>query len=147
MAVVIYTDGCCLRNGCPDSQAGYGIYFKKGSFQDEYGPLPSPPRTNQRAELYAVLRALEIVQNSTQPIIIRTDSEYTIGCVTEWLPAWEQNGYQTASGGKPKNLDLIIPIRDFIEELSVKFEYVEGHSGDEGNEIADEFAHKGAAMD
>src|SRR4051794_17307911 len=53
--------------------------------------LEGEVQTNQRAELTAILRALESI-NDAQPAEVRTDSKYSIQCVTEWYVNWLRNG-------------------------------------------------------
>ena len=59
--IVVFTDGCCYRNGKSGSEAGYGVCFK-----DDYKPsisekLYGERQTANRAELMAIKRAIEIL--------------------------------------------------------------------------------------
>jgi ribonuclease HI len=59
---------------------------------------PGEP-TNNRAELFAIIRALEETsQNSVEEIIIKTDSKYCIGCFSKWYKTWERNGWKNSKG-------------------------------------------------
>ncbi|KAI5300559.1 hypothetical protein KEM55_006606 [Ascosphaera atra] len=145
----IYTDGSTLGNGKLGAQAGYGVYFGPGDERRNVSePLPGSRQTNQRAELTAILRALDIAPRS-RDVKIFTDSKYAINCVTVWCQKWRTNNWQT-SGNKPvENKDLITTIIDKIEErdsLEAKtlFEWVRGHNNDPGNEAADKLAVEGA---
>ena len=92
------------------------------------------------------------------PIEIRTDSQYTISCMTTFLPNWLRNGFLTASkstsgkstsggvssgGGKEKvkNADMIkhllVLLRRRPPSAQVRFKYVPAHTGLQGNEGAD----------
>jgi ribonuclease HI len=51
--------------------------------------------TNQEMELRAILEALRAQPG--QPIVILTDSQYAIDCVTSWLPRWRRNGWRTSA--------------------------------------------------
>ena len=109
--------------------------------------LQGEPQTNQRAELTAILRALETI-GVTQDVEIRTDSKYSIQCVTEWYVNWERNGWKTRDG-PVKNKDLVQAIRDRLEERESKggrtqFIWVKGHDTDLGNIAADRLAVDGA---
>lgn len=78
MRISVYTDGACSRNGKSSSKAGYGVFFHEHSPYNVSKPLPGPP-TNQRAELTAVLEAMQIVlQHKLLPdggvLVIFTDS-------------------------------------------------------------------------
>jgi ribonuclease HI len=38
---------------------------------------------------------------------IRSDSRYAIGCMTDWVPKWLQNGWRTAQDHEVANPDFI----------------------------------------
>lgn len=55
--------------------------------------------TNNRAELYAIIRALEEApRNDVETLIIKTDSKYCIGCFSSWHKGWEQHGWKNSKG-------------------------------------------------
>lgn len=59
--LVVYTDGACFKNGHEGSKAGYGVYFGAENPYNVSEPVLVHP-TNQRAEMMAVLEALQIVR-------------------------------------------------------------------------------------
>ena len=110
--------------------------------------LPGSRQTNQRAELTAILRALEIVPRNRDVVII-TDSKYAIDCVTEWFINWRRNGWKTASGKAVENKDIIENVLSKIEEraklvVRTDFEWIKGHANHPGNVEADRLALDGA---
>lgn len=112
--------------------------------------LAGPIQTNQRAELTAILRALEVV-TPYQPVRVVTDSQYSINCVTVWSRSWERKGWKTATGEDVKNQDLVKAIRERVKEreeagTETAFEWVKGHSKNVGNEAADRLAVAGSSM-
>lgn len=164
----IYTDGSSLKNGGALASAGIGVYFGPGDTRfvlfrltplmpsidirnpsrNVSEPLRGNRQTNQRAELTAILRALDIAPRH-RDITIVTDSQYAINCVTVWFISWRRNNWMTASKKPVENRDLVESILDKIEEresLKVKtlFEWVKGHNLDKGNEEADRLAVNGA---
>ena len=105
-------------------------------------------QTNQRAELTAILRALDIIPRNRDVTIV-SDSRYAIDCVTSWSLNWRKNGWKTAAGKAVENKDLVENILNKIEErqaLSVqtKFEWIKGHANHPGNVEADKLAVHGA---
>lgn len=105
-------------------------------------------QTNQRAELTAVQRALEIVHKD-RDIQIITDSNYAINCCEVWYKSWQKNGWKTTGGGPVLNKDLVVAIRDLIDKRDengavTNFQWIKGHSADPGNEAADRLAVAGA---
>jgi ribonuclease HI len=111
-------------------------------------PLKGNRQTNQRAELTAILRALDIAPRHRDVTIV-TDSRYAIDSVTVWFIKWRRNNWMTTDGKPVENKDLVESILIKIEErnlLNVKtlFEWVKGHNRDPGNEEADRLAVNGA---
>lgn len=104
-------------------------------------------QTNQRAELTAMLRALQVVP-PTQGVLIWSDSMYAIKCVTEWYVKWESNGWKTHKG-PVQNRDLVervlmeIRRRDSLGTKTI-IKWIKGHEGNRGNVAADGLAVKGA---
>ncbi|CAK3878867.1 Ribonuclease H [Lecanosticta acicola] len=167
----IYTDGSSLGNGQVGSMAGVGVYFGSGDMRNISEPLQGSKQTNQRAELTAIIRALEISPKDRK-IVIVSDSKYSIDCVTNWFHNWQRNGWVNSSRKPVENKDLIQKIIDMLEERfqlnqhrmdegenapiadkrahwdrgpgGVRFEWVKGHDKDEGNNAADDLAVAGA---
>jgi len=145
--IIIYTDGACSNNGSTSAKAGIGVHFSKRnkiSFNDISEPFPGSVKdkpTNQRAELKAILEALRVVKELSNRIIIYTDSEYSINCITRWFSSWvKQNKLD-----EKKNIDLIQPIHLYYRHLRLEFRHINSHTGlqDEhslGNEEADRLA-------
>ncbi|RAL66568.1 hypothetical protein DID88_006258 [Monilinia fructigena] len=121
--------------------AGYGVFFGMGDERNISARLEGNPQTNQRAELTAALRALEIVPLDKHIEII-TDSNYTINCATLWYKSWEKNGWKTSTGKDVMNEDLVKSIRERIEErkangVQTNMTWVKGHDQNPGNVAAD----------
>lgn len=111
-------------------------------------PLQGDIQTNQRAELTAIQRALEIVPKD-RDIRIITDSNYSINCCSLWYKNWCKNGWKTSLGSPVINKDLIALIRNLIDERDAMgsetdFEWIKGHSDNHGNTAADHLAVTGA---
>ena len=117
--------------------------------------LPGLHQTNQRAELFAVLKALESLHMNAPiatKVAILTDSKYVVKALTEWVQKWEREGWKTAKREEVVSKDLFKRARDMILKLEeqgvvVEFRHVPGHSGLWGNEQADLLAVRGAWMD
>lgn len=111
-------------------------------------PLKGSRQTNQRAELTAILRAIDIAPRH-RDVTIYTDSRYAIDCVTVWFVNWRRNNWMTKDNKPVENRDLVEAILVKIEErneLKVKtlFQWIKGHNRDPGNEAADQLAVNGA---
>ncbi|OAA41388.1 RNase H domain protein [Metarhizium rileyi] len=146
----IYTDGSSLANGKAGSRAGVGVYFGDGDARNLSERLVGEPQTNQRAELMAMLRALETAPLK-QTVQIISDSQYSINCVTQWAIGWKQKGWKTATGENVKNQDIIRAVLDKMDErtkagANTYFHWVKGHASNRGNVAADRLAVRGAKM-
>ncbi|MGI9291335.1 MAG: ribonuclease HI [Gammaproteobacteria bacterium] len=138
MAVVIYTDGACRGNPGP---GGWGVWLKYGDHERELCG-GEPETTNNRMELLAAIRALESLKRSCD-VTLFTDSEYVRKGMTEWIEQWKQRGWKTAAKKPVKNADLWQELDELVNNHRIDWRWVKGHSGDPGNEKADELANRG----
>jgi ribonuclease HI len=135
---VIYTDGACSGNPGP---GGWGAVLRYGSVVKElHGGDRST--TNNRMELLAAISALEAL---TRPVRVDlyTDSRYVLDGITKWLPGWQRNGWKTAAKQPVKNVDLWQRLAEVAARHRVEWRWVRGHSGNQGNERADQLANQG----
>jgi ribonuclease HI len=156
-AEIIYTDGACPSNGTAAGRAGIGIFYGTNDKRNISARLPGLHQTNQRAELFAVLKALEALYTNRLPgvqsnIFILTDSKYVVKALTEWAVKWERAGWKNKGNKEVVSKDLFKRARDMLRALEnakvmVTFRHIPGHSGIWGNEQADRLAVGGANMD
>src|SRR5262245_30691763 len=78
-AVLAYTDGACSGNPGP---AGVGVVLVCGEHRKELSEYIGEATSNI-AELTAVLRALRAIRDRDRHVILHSDSEYTIGVLTQ----------------------------------------------------------------
>ena len=156
-AETIYTDGACTLNGKFGARAGIGVFFSLNDPRNISARLPGTRQTNQRAELFAVLKALETLHLNRSSydrkrVVILSDSKYVVNALTNWILRWEHCGWKTLDGKNVISKDVFKRVRDMLGELAdnriiVSFIHVPGHRGIWGNEQADELAVKGVQMD
>ena len=135
--VSIFTDGGCRGNPGP---GGWGASLRFGEHnKDIYGY--EEETTNNRMELMAAISALETL---TRPctIDLTTDSQYVRQGITEWMKGWKARGWKTAAKKPVKNKDLWQRLDEAVARHDIKWHWVKGHSGHEGNERADELANR-----
>jgi ribonuclease HI len=136
--ITIYTDGACSGNPGP---GGWGAVLIYGEHEKEiYGGNPST--TNNQMELSAVIEALKTLKKSCT-IELYTDSKYVKDGVQEWMPNWKKRGWKTASKKPVKNKEYWVELDELLQNHTVNWHWVKGHSGDLYNEKADELARKG----
>lgn len=137
-AVCIYTDGACRGNPGP---GGWGVTLQYGgTLKKMYGGEVNT--TNNRMELMAAITALESLKRACA-VTLHTDSKYVLQGLTEWLPNWKKRRWKTASGQPVKNEDLWRRLDAAALPHSIKWIWVKGHSGNAGNELADQLANQG----
>jgi len=112
----IYCDGACQPN---PGHTGAGIYVPEVCSVSLY----LGNGTNQRAELIALTKAIEMADNGDT---IYTDSRYALGMAGKW---------------KAKtNTELVIALRAALKNKNVSLKWVRGHDGNSAQEMADSLA-------
>lgn len=93
-------------------------------------------RTINMMELEAINKALD--ESKSDYVIIYSDSQYAISCLTLWRHTWVKRDWKTPLGDLVKN-------RELIEEIAIKldsrkfarFVKIESHSGIPFNTVVD----------
>ncbi len=153
--ICAYTDGSLIRkNG--EIYCGYGIYFSGGEYKSISRKFTHAPITNNRAELYAILKTIILTNKidnkrmlSNEPRItklkIYSDSEYSVKTYNEWLPRWLKTGKEYL------NSDIINETMDHMKNAKFKIVliHVRAHTGKNdphsvANDIVDSLAKRGA---
>jgi ribonuclease HI len=165
-----YSDGACKGNGKPGfGDGGWGavLFVPTGGaiFQFvDYGGKKQT--TNQVMELEGMLNLLRLCIPSEKNYLLHTDSTYVLGGligqtkdgeVTKgttsavfkgYLGAWLRNGWKKVDKTPVKNSELWKAIvvecnRLVLAGTVLSFKWIKGHSGDKGNDMADELANLG----
>lgn len=144
--VEIYTDGACRGNPGPGGW-GASLRFSPGDStckteqvqKELYGFQAET--TNNQMELMAVIQGLESLKR-TCPVKIYTDSKYVLDGITKWMANWKAKGWKTAAKKPVKNVELWKRLDAAVQSHEVSWQWVKGHSGDEGNECADALANR-----
>ncbi|GAB0092785.1 Ribonuclease H1 [Sergentomyia squamirostris] len=145
-----WIDGACPGNGRNPRSAGRGVFFG-----DNYpwcnwniSERADGPPTNNRAEIQAAWRAIQIAKDhNVTKLRIHTDSDFLIKSVVDYMPKWKRNGYMTAGGYHVKNKIDFMQLDDELDgTIEVVWVHVPAHSGDYGNDQADQLARDGARL-
>jgi ribonuclease HI len=136
--IIAYIDGACRGNPGP---GGWGAWLRWNGHEKRLsgGELQT---TNNRMELMGAISALESLREPCA-VKLHTDSSYVMRGLTEWLPGWKAKGWRTADKKPVKNQDLWMRLDAAAARHQVDWKWVKGHSGDVGNELADELANLG----
>jgi ribonuclease HI len=134
----LFTDGGCVPNPGP---GGWGaVYVVDGRVVDEaHGH--DPATTNNRMELTAIARGIELVPPGT-PCTVWSDSNLAVRTITEWAAGWERRGWKRKAG-PVENLDLVRPLYEAVRARpELELRWIKAHAGHRWNEYADALANR-----
>ena len=130
--VIIYTDGAAKGNPGP---GGYGVVLLYGPHRKELSE-GFELTTNNRMELMAVIKGLEVLTRRNIRVKIYTDSKYVSEAVNQgWLFQWEAKRFK-----KKKNIDLWKRFLELYRAFDIKMIWVKGHAAIIENERCDVLA-------
>lgn len=133
--VTIYTDGACSGNPGP---GGWGAILMYGTHQKELSG-GEPSTTNNRMELMAAIRALELLKEPCR-VDLYSDSKYVIDALEKgWAKGWKKNGWRRKTG-PALNPDLWDRLLALCDQHEVRLHWVKGHASNPYNNRCDELA-------
>ena len=132
----LYTDGSASGNPGP---GGYGLILEwEGTPYQKTFSQGFIHTTNNRMELRAVIKGLQMLKKSPLDVVVYTDSKYVSEAVDKkWVFAWEKKGYKNK-----KNADLWIEFLEVFRKHNVRMEWIKGHNQHPQNEYCDKMAVK-----
>ena len=133
--VEIYTDGACRGNPGP---GGWAALLRRGDTEKELSG-GEKLTTNNRMELTAAIRALQALKRPCR-VDLHTDSQYVRGGITQWIHAWQRNGWRTSDKKPVKNAELWQELLEATAPHKVEWHWVKGHSGHPENDRVDALA-------
>jgi ribonuclease HI len=88
--------------------------------------------------------AIEALTSLKQPCVVQffTDSKYVQNGISQWLHGWKRNGWRTKTRQPVKNADLWRALDTAASRHQVKWQWLKGHAGHEGNERCDVLANE-----
>lgn len=130
----VFTDGSCTSNGRKGAKAGFAAWFPDHpSWSSAFRVPDDEDQTNNRAELSAIQLGVKTLEDRGEidcDLVIYSDSEYSINCLTSWLPGWMNRGWKTAAGKDVLHQDLIKDITARLSKFkSHRFVHVKAHTG------------------
>ncbi len=134
--VEIYSDGACRKNPGPGGWAAILRY--RGHEKCLSGA--EAETTNNRMELMGAIQGLEALRRPSQ-VRLYTDSQYVQKGITQWVANWKKNGWRTKDASPVKNAPLWQRLDAACSRHQVDWQWVRGHAGNEGNELADRAAN------
>ena len=150
--IEVFTDGSSFNNSRKaktNLAGGIGIYWGENDHRNLSEPFFIKPITNNRAEIYAIIKAIEIYSLSydqkckNNKLKIYTDSQYVINTITKWYKGWKARGWKKSNGKTPLNLDLLCHLDDLITKyqlcFKIEFHHVRAHKNPPKNKKSKEY--------
>lgn len=119
-------------------------------YVDALGSVDYPEVTNNVAELLALEKTLDLIERfDIQNGLILTDSNYVIKGLTQFITSWVTNNWRKKTGeviANREHWERIYPKWNAVKEAgrTIQLEWVKGHSGNVGNDLADLNARTGS---
>jgi ribonuclease HI len=135
--VIIYTDGSSSVKKINDIRCGGIGIFSVGGINITKG-YKNKTVTNQRMELMACIEGIKATAKLSSNIHVKTDSMYTINCVTKWADQWKKNGW-TRNGKPICNLDLIKKLYNLTKKHNINYYHVRAHKKEPSDKQSEEW--------
>jgi ribonuclease HI len=145
--VVVFTDGSAKGNGKKNAIGSIGVFFPMKEYfnislntnvASKIYNIKIAKITNNTSELLAILHAVDTTKDSLK-VIIKSDSRYSINCLTRWYTAWEKNNWLTAARKPVQNKEIIQKILILIKGKNVIFEHIPAHTKEPKNKTSVEW--------
>lgn len=134
--VEIFTDGACKGN---PGAGGWGAILRYKEVEKEISG-GEKNTTNNRMELTAVIKALELLKEPCQ-VSLYTDSQYIANALTKgWAKKWKANGWMRNKREKALNPELWDRLLNLYDVHQIDVNWVKGHAGHPENERCDRLA-------
>ena len=132
--ITLYVDGACRGN---PGLGGWGAYIV--TEQEEHKLYGGEAQTtNNRMELTAAIEGILFCPTDAK-LVIWTDSNYVKQGITEWIHGWKKKNWKDV-----KNPDLWQKLDAVCQGREIEWNWIKGHAGHAGNEMADQLANVGA---
>ncbi|KAG8900580.1 RNA-DNA hybrid ribonuclease [Tulasnella sp. 408] len=133
--VELWTDGSAMNNGRSDVRCAAGVWSEEKTYRASM-KVPGKPQSNNRGEIAAVVKALQMVPTN-RPVLIRTDSTYVLNLLDTGHKVAEDKGWlHTLNADLFQGALYLIRVRT----APTYIQKVKAHLGILGNEIADTLA-------
>ncbi|MFC6053818.1 DNA polymerase III subunit epsilon [Acinetobacter sp. Ac_877] len=133
-SITLYVDGACRGN---PGLGGWGAYIIEGNEERKICGGEAHT-TNNRMELTAAIEGIRACSKDAN-LIIWTDSNYVKQGITEWIHGWKKKNWKDV-----KNPDLWKELDATCQGREIEWNWIKGHAGHAGNEMADQLANQGA---
>ena len=134
--VTIFSDGACSGNPGP---GGWGAILRYGVHEKEICGGEAQT-TNNRMELTAVLRALQLLKEPCE-VTLCSDSKYVIDALSKgWAKNWQKNHWIKSDKKPALNADLWEQLLAAAAPHILHYHWIKGHAGHPENDRCDQMA-------
>ncbi len=152
--LIVYTDGATSNNGKKYAKGGIGVFFPNNedwnvsmsftAISEEFFKTSQSQNlceisTNQKSELYAIWKAVTIINTNVtgRSVIIYSDSDYSIKCLTQWIKNWIKNGWKTRNKKPVRNAHIIKSIHTQLTDTSNIYTFIHVNAAHDNREPVD----------
>lgn len=131
--IVCFTDGSCIGNGKTNPRGAYAVVWPEYKQLNQVKILEGPIQTNNRAEISALILAIDIMDstldiNKEKTLVVYSDSMLLINTVMKWMDTWKKKDWKKSTGDQVMNLDLIKRIDQLKSKRKIILRHVKAHS-------------------
>lgn len=137
-ALSVYCDGASRKDG----RGGWAYVIYRGDVELRREVGGAIDTTNNRMELTGAIRALKSLPHGAK-VTVYSDSKYVTEGITDYLDGWLSRNWRTSGNKAVKNQDLWEELGHLDADRRVTWQWVKGHAGVPGNELADRLASIG----
>ncbi|AGO83889.1 hypothetical protein psal_cds_295 [Pandoravirus salinus] len=115
----------------------YGVYWGPGDPRNEARTLPGIHQSERRAGLYAMERAVRAVAADrwVGPVEVCSDCSVALVWARDYMPRWRSNGWMTARGTEPVDVDVLRALARAIDRASADVRFAHRLRGDRSEPI------------
>ena len=129
--VTIYTGAACA--GARGHRGGWAYVLTRTAAVKAEASGMEASATQMQMGLQAAIEGLRALEQRSE-VEVRSDLEYIVNGMNNWLRRWRNHKWKTAEGGPVKNRGQWEELDALSQKHIVKWTWVRGHSGDPDNE-------------
>lgn len=141
ICTIAWTDGSCTKDG----HGGWGVHLRRATGLKVELCGGQPNTTISVMELQATIMACHMFPFD-EPCVLYSDSKFVIEGITDQIDMWLRTNWRTSANKPLMHVAMWQELYALSQAKQIDFRWVKGHSGDFGNDRADELALQGRLL-